>query len=505
LITKLLLGVGDREVKKMAAGKKVVDTEYYELLGVPPDAPQDKIRRGYLRAARKWHPDKNLNNPEAEEKFKLVSDAYQVLSDEQLREVYDKHGKVGVNHSQQMAQVDPVEQLTEMCRTMFGCGNFDTFFGDPTTFPAFQMVVKMLTEQRDGDLEEEANAKMEDEEFQRKVKEKEEEEIKALVEVLENKVKPFSKNPEQREQFLEMVNYEATHLSELPGGDELLGVIGYVYNQEAKQHLNRYFGVEKILSEIAEQGHSISTTFGLLTSGIKFLHTSSALQRQLEEEESASQAALREKQNAPPPPPTRQNVSARQASSQAASPPPPPERATASARDLEDMSVKELKEKLREENIDFSHCIEKDELIPLLRSTGKYPEKATAGERSTDGGDDTVAEGLTGEEYEAAIKKRKLFERIVSEGLSILWKLGKKLVEDRVREVCERVMSNHDVSEAVREQRTMAILEMGAIYENVSAQMMKRHAREDAVEGMSSKLGMGAEQPPSPDDKPATS
>lgn len=56
----------------------VVSTEYYDLLGLDPSATEDDIRRGYLKQARRWHPDKCGGSQEAEARFKAISDAYKV-------------------------------------------------------------------------------------------------------------------------------------------------------------------------------------------------------------------------------------------------------------------------------------------------------------------------------------------------------------------------------------------------------------------------------------------
>lgn len=62
---------------------------YYELLNVSMDASPDDIKSSYRKLAMKWHPDRNNNNPEAEEKFKEVQKAYEVLSDQYKRKEYD--------------------------------------------------------------------------------------------------------------------------------------------------------------------------------------------------------------------------------------------------------------------------------------------------------------------------------------------------------------------------------------------------------------------------------
>jgi molecular chaperone DnaJ len=72
-------------------------TDYYELLQVERTATDSEIKSAYRKLAMQYHPDRNPNNPEAEEKFKACSEAYQVLSDADKRAAYDRYGHAGVN------------------------------------------------------------------------------------------------------------------------------------------------------------------------------------------------------------------------------------------------------------------------------------------------------------------------------------------------------------------------------------------------------------------------
>ena len=67
-------------------------TDYYKVLGVPRGAKADDIKKAYRRLARKHHPDVNPGDKTAEERFKQVSEAFEVLSDAKKREMYDRHG-----------------------------------------------------------------------------------------------------------------------------------------------------------------------------------------------------------------------------------------------------------------------------------------------------------------------------------------------------------------------------------------------------------------------------
>ena len=66
--------------------------DYYEVLGVPRDADEAALKKAYRVLAKKYHPDTNQGNPEAEAKFKEASEAYAVLSDPEKRRQYDQFG-----------------------------------------------------------------------------------------------------------------------------------------------------------------------------------------------------------------------------------------------------------------------------------------------------------------------------------------------------------------------------------------------------------------------------
>ena len=92
--------------------------DYYEVLGVNRDASDEEIKKSYRKLAMKYHPDRNPDNPKAEESFKEAKEAYEVLSDEQKRAAYDQYGHARVDPS---AGPGPGGQ---------GFGNFADAFGD---------------------------------------------------------------------------------------------------------------------------------------------------------------------------------------------------------------------------------------------------------------------------------------------------------------------------------------------------------------------------------------
>ena len=93
--------------------------DYYEVLGVAKNASEPEIKKAYRRVAMKYHPDRNPDNNEAEEKFKEATEAYEVLSDQEKRSAYDQYGHAGVEGNAGFGGGGG-----------FGGGNFSDIFGD---------------------------------------------------------------------------------------------------------------------------------------------------------------------------------------------------------------------------------------------------------------------------------------------------------------------------------------------------------------------------------------
>ncbi|OCH85934.1 DnaJ-domain-containing protein [Obba rivulosa] len=130
-----------------------VETEYYDLLGVSTDVNDTDLKKAYRKQAIKYHPDKNPS-PDAEEKFKDISKAYQVLSDPNLRAVYDKNG------AKMMDKEGPVnmDDAAGFFANVFGGERFKDYIGEISLMKEMtNMATTMMSEEEKADIEKELN------------------------------------------------------------------------------------------------------------------------------------------------------------------------------------------------------------------------------------------------------------------------------------------------------------------------------------------------------------
>lgn len=120
-------------------------SDYYQTLEINRTASQDDIKKAYRKKALQFHPDKNPGNADAEKRFKEISEAYEVLSDDKKRQIYDRHGKEGLSGSG-MGGAQGFSSMEEAMRTFMGAFGrngggggggesiFEAFFGGGEDF-----------------------------------------------------------------------------------------------------------------------------------------------------------------------------------------------------------------------------------------------------------------------------------------------------------------------------------------------------------------------------------
>ncbi|RXW21661.1 hypothetical protein EST38_g4187 [Candolleomyces aberdarensis] len=135
-----------------------VETEYYDLLGVPVDADDTALKKAYRKQAMKYHPDKNPSK-DAEDKFKEISKAYQVLSDSNLRAVYDKNGKSMVDKEGNVT----IDDAAGFFANVFGGERFNDYIGEISIMKDMTSAAQtMMTEEEKAEIERQLNPQKED-------------------------------------------------------------------------------------------------------------------------------------------------------------------------------------------------------------------------------------------------------------------------------------------------------------------------------------------------------
>eukprot|EP00012_Vannella_robusta_P009379 CAMPEP_0206196940 /NCGR_PEP_ID=MMETSP0166-20121206/8744_1 /ASSEMBLY_ACC=CAM_ASM_000260 /TAXON_ID=95228 /ORGANISM="Vannella robusta, Strain DIVA3 518/3/11/1/6" /LENGTH=342 /DNA_ID=CAMNT_0053614505 /DNA_START=286 /DNA_END=1314 /DNA_ORIENTATION=+ len=232
---------------------KVKDSEYYETLGVATDATPSQIKKAYYKLAMKYHPDKNPDNPEAEQKFKEVSEAYQVLFDADSRDKYDKHGKEGaVDSGSQFMNPEAFFSL------MFGGGMFEPYIGKLSA---------LLEEDSDPEVA-----------FARR-----KQQTHILADQLAARLEPFMNGYE--EAFRISASEEAQKLRGEPFGKQLLSSVGRVYKIRAEASLGKdtWGGLPGLFANINEKAHVVKDVVSAFSASMEAQRTAEQL-NQIEEQ-----------------------------------------------------------------------------------------------------------------------------------------------------------------------------------------------------------------------------
>ncbi|XP_006457067.1 hypothetical protein AGABI2DRAFT_195948 [Agaricus bisporus var. bisporus H97] len=273
-----------RKSRKIGTQDRPLETGYYDILGVPVTATTDDIKKAYRRLAIKHHPDKNPDDPLAEERFKEIAIAYQTLSEPDLRKKYNEFGPK--ESAPEGGFVDP----EEVFGAIFGGERFTSIIGDISLAremkTALQEAEEAEEDARPKDakgreiLSPEERAKKEEKE-RKKATEKaaaRAKRVEQLVENLTRKVGIFAESAtgpadaDVSKSWRTICEIEAEELKRESYGYELLQAIGFVYVSRAKQYLasnQTFLGVGGWLHNVQGKYHVFSETVSTLKAAIE--------------------------------------------------------------------------------------------------------------------------------------------------------------------------------------------------------------------------------------------
>ena len=230
------IGEGGAKGEKIRPGEAVKDSELYDVLGVPTDASASQIRKAYFKLAKELHPDKNVDDPEAHNKFQAVGEAYQVLSNDELRQKYDEKGKAALEAA---SMVDP----TSFFAMLFGSEPFAHLIGELRLATLFSL---------GGEVSE---AYLQHKQKRREV-------MCALT--LAGLLSQFCGGDEA--EFEQDMHAEAAILQAAPVGIALVWTCGYIYEQKGLQALG---GLDGMSSKASQAIHGAAANMRVASAAIK--------------------------------------------------------------------------------------------------------------------------------------------------------------------------------------------------------------------------------------------
>ncbi|KAI0919871.1 hypothetical protein AcV5_001823 [Taiwanofungus camphoratus] len=283
---------GARRGRKIGTQERPLETGYYDILGVPVDASTDDIKKSYRRLAIKHHPDKNRDDPHAEERFKEIAIAYQTLSDPALRKKYNEFGSK--ESAPEGGFVDPEEVFS----TIFGGERFVPIIGHISLAKDMKTALQEAEEMGENEGENGVGKQIARDAKGREILGPEEkarreekarktaaekaavraERVQKLVENLERRLGIFTESAtdlhdvQVTESFRKICQLEAEELKKESYGADLLHAIGFVYVAKAKQHQatnQTFFGVGGWLHNVQGKYHVFSETVSTLRAAME--------------------------------------------------------------------------------------------------------------------------------------------------------------------------------------------------------------------------------------------
>jgi len=263
------------KVLQQPANGGAAKADLYELLGVARDASEKQIKVAYYKKARDLHPDKNSDDPNAEARFKAISEAYQVLSDPERRKMYDHLGAAALEQSENL------DNFKFFVRGLFGGEEFEEVLGDVCTLPAFKEMMDAMITGEAGKKQDAGEAERALEQERREAAALAEEEyVRDLADRLVRRVERRARGEVDAASFAAECEAWAGSLAGAPGGMDLLNLAGNTYRRKARKILGGFGGM---LQEVKDFKNRVSEGASIVFGAIRCSAAASSMAKKSEE------------------------------------------------------------------------------------------------------------------------------------------------------------------------------------------------------------------------------
>jgi curved DNA-binding protein CbpA len=261
------LKAANNKMRAEGSERLVKDREYYDLLNVSTNATSSQLKKAYYKEARLVHPDKNPNDPDAAQKFQTLGHAYQVLSNEDSRAVYDKKGKSSTTDQEmKFSDIDP----TMFFAVMFGTDSVRFYIGELGISSHADSLMKKFDNVEGQEVDPEASAESAARRSEHAHIKQRKREVESAINIREL-ISAFVDGSQDEAEFTALVQGEAANITKSAFGDVFCTAIGYALQVEAEDFIGSYssfLGVEGQSAKFRKRGYAWSNQWRIVGAGV---------------------------------------------------------------------------------------------------------------------------------------------------------------------------------------------------------------------------------------------